>query len=236
MRPPLDRRALWARERMDAPDCDPAALRRTYRQFRLVNAAVSGWHAVYRRELRPLLSPERPSRLLDVGCGGGDLPLNLARWAAHDGLRLNVTGIDPDGRAIHYARSLPGRLDVRFVQAASGDLVARGETFDFVTSNHLLHHLSGSELAALLRDSAALCRVKVIHGDIERSPLAYAAFGLATWPFFRGSFIRQDGLTSIRRSYTAPELRAAAPPGWTVRRQFPYRNLLIYTPARCWTS
>ena len=43
---------------------------------------------------------------------------------------------------------------------------------------------------------------------------------------FRGSFIRADGLTSIRRSYTAAELRAAAPPGWKVRPGFPFRNLL----------
>jgi hypothetical protein len=44
---------------------------------------------------------------------------------------------------------------------------------------------------------------------------------------FHGSYIRQDGLTSIRRSYTAAELRAAAPPGWTVVPRPPFRNLLI---------
>ena len=58
------------------------------------------------------------------------------------------------------------------------------------------------------------------------APLAYALFFAGSWPF-TGSYIRQDGLTSIRRSYTAAELRAAAPPGWTVARRVPYRNLLI---------
>ncbi len=227
---PLARRAPQARERMDAPDCDPATLRRTYRQFRVINAVVAGWRAVYLRELRPLLSADRPSTLLDIGSGGGDLPLNLARWAARDGLKLHITAVDPDARAIQYARSLPQRPDVKFVQATSDDVLARGQIFDFVTSNHLLHHLSADELGALLRDCEVLGRVKVVHGDIERSPVAYAAFGLGTWPFFRGSFIREDGLTSIRRSYTAAELGAAVPPNWTVKRQFPYRNLLIYAP------
>ena len=44
---------------------------------------------------------------------------------------------------------------------------------------------------------------------------------------FTGSYIREDGLTSIRRSYTAAELAAAAPAGWTVARHAPFRNLLL---------
>jgi hypothetical protein len=70
-----------------------------------------------------------------------------------------------------------------------------------------------------------LSRGVVIHNDIRRSPAAYALFYAASW-LFTGSYIRQDGLTSIRRSYTAAELAAGAPPGWTVTRHAPFRNLL----------
>lgn len=225
----LQRRATHLQERMDAPDCDPRALRRTYAQFRTINALVSGWRRVYAREIRPLLSRSEPRTLLDVGCGGGDVPRGLARWAARDGLKLNITAVDADARAIAYARGLPEQPGVQFRQAMSGDLVAEGRRFDFVTSNHLLHHLGADELAALLHDSERLCRVKAIHSDIERSALAYLAFSAGTKPFFPGSFIREDGLLSIRRSYTHAELARVAPPGWQARRQFPYRNLLVYT-------
>lgn len=229
----LGRRATHLRERMDAPDCDLRALQRTYAQFQTVNALVSGWRRVYARELRPLLSATEPRTLLDIGCGGGDVPRGLARWAAQDGLRLEITAVDADARAIAYARGLPQLPNIAFRQAMSGDLVAEGRRFDFVISNHLLHHLDAAELAALLADSERLCRVKAIHGDIERSPLAYLAFAAGTkvvfpGPFFPGSFIREDGLLSIRRSYTHAELRAVTPPGWQARRQFPYRNLLLY--------
>src|SRR5690606_26301209 len=86
-------------ELMDDPACDEAALRRTYAGFRVLNPIVAGWRRTYRRLIRPLLSATEERTLLDVGCGGGDVTRALARWAARDGMRLRVTGIDPDPRA-----------------------------------------------------------------------------------------------------------------------------------------
>lgn len=215
-------------ELMDDPACDLAALHRTYAQFGTVNALVAGWRRVYLRELRPRLSRARPNTLLDIGCGGGDVPRRLARWAAQDGLPLRITGIDADARATAYTAGLPRQSGVQFRQALSSDLVREGQQFDFVISNHLLHHLTLPELSALLADSEVLARTRVVHSDIARSPLAYAAFRLGVAPFFRGSFIGPDGLLSVRRSFTPAEIAALAPAGWQVRRQVPYRTLLIY--------
>ena len=229
MLPTLRDRAVDAVEIMDGPDCDPDTLRRTYADFRLVNAVVSGLRQTYRRDIRPRLSATRPHALLDIGSGGGDVARSLARWAARDGLRLTVTAIDPDARAHAFATGGPPLPGLEFRRASSGDLVGAGERFDTVLSNHVLHHLGAAELGALLADSERLSRGLVLHGDIERAPLAYAGFGLGTWPFFRDSYIRADGLTSIRRSFTFTELVAAAPPGWSVRRERPYRLVLRWS-------
>lgn len=229
MLPSLRERAVDAVEIMDDPHCDADALRRTYADFRLVNAVVSGLRHSYRHDIRPRLSATRPHALLDIGSGGGDVARSLARWAARDGLRLTVTAIDPDARAHAFATGQPPVAGLHFRRAHSGDLVAAGERFDTVLSNHVLHHLGAADLGALLADSERLSRGLVLHGDIERNPLAYAGFGLGTWPFFRGSYIRADGLTSIRRSFTYAELAAAAPPGWSVRRERPYRLVLRWS-------
>ncbi|HSP76798.1 MAG TPA: FAD-dependent monooxygenase [Cryobacterium sp.] len=224
--PSLRRRATDAVELMDDPQCDPDKLASTYANFRFVNAVVSGWRGMYRRDIRPSLSRSGETTLLDIGCGGGDVARALARWAARDGLRLRITAVDPDARAHAYAMSLPPLPGLTFRRALSADLVAEGRRFDFVVSNHVLHHLTGEQLGGLLADSERLAAHRVLHADIERSRFGYLGFGLGTWPLFRRSFIRDDGLTSIRRSFTAPELREVVPPGWLVTREHPSRLVL----------
>jgi 2-polyprenyl-3-methyl-5-hydroxy-6-metoxy-1,4-benzoquinol methylase len=224
----LAERAAGAVEDMDRPDCDPARLRRTYEQFPLVNRPIAGWRWLYRHRLRPLLRQDGTNTLLDVGSGGGDVVRSLARWAAADGIRLEITAVDPDERAHAFATSRPELPGLHFRLAHSSDLVAEGRRFDLVTSNHVLHHLTPAEFAGLLADSEALCRRGAVHSDIRRSPAAYWLFSIGTLPFFPRSYIRGDGLTSIRRSYTPEELRAVAPPGWSVESRPPFRNVLSY--------
>jgi 2-polyprenyl-3-methyl-5-hydroxy-6-metoxy-1,4-benzoquinol methylase len=155
----------------------------------------------------------------------------LARWAARDGLRLEVTGIDPDPRAVAHATAQPATPGVTFRQVLSSDLVAEGATFDVVVSNHVLHHLGAEQLNGLLRDSEALARRRVIHNDIARSRLAYAGYWVGTLPLHRrgrphAPFVRDDGLLSIRRSYRPDELAAVLPPGWGVAT-LPFRVLAV---------
>lgn len=228
--PDLSQRDEQVTELMDDPHCDLDMLNRTYSQFRPVNGIVAGWWFTYRKHLRPLMDRDRTTTLLDIGSGGGDIPHCLTRWAARDGFALEVTAIDPDPRAHDWATSRPAVSGLEFHRAFSHDLVAQGRTFDLVTSNHMLHHLDDAQLRSLLADSEKLARRKAVHSDLRRSRVAYGVFSVGTRPFFRRSFIREDGLISIRRSYTADELRRTLPSGWRVETQMPYRNLIIHEP------
>ena len=233
----LGARDAEAVELMDDPAADPLMLERTYERFRLVNAMVSNQRAVYRRWIRPRLSPTATRRVLDIGTGGADLPRALLRWARIDGLRLEVTAIDPDSRALDWALRQPAVPGLLLRRVTSDELARAGERYDIVTSNHVLHHLDGRAFGALLADSEHLAvdGGLAVHGDIERTRLGYVGFALGTLPFKRnllaGSYIRGDGLTSIRRSHTAPELAAALPPGWRVRRGFPSRLEVVWGAA-----
>ncbi|MGD9607118.1 MAG: class I SAM-dependent methyltransferase [Leucobacter sp.] len=216
-------------ELMDDPGCDPEQLRRTLRRFALVNRAVSHWGSVYRSHLRPLLGRlGRPARLLDIGCGGGDVVRRLARLAHRDGFEIEALGIDPDPRAIAVARSAKTMPGISFFQAYSRTLVDEGARFDIVISNHLLHHLDESRFEELIADSEALTIDLCVHSDIARGRLAYCAFAVGAAPIAPGSFLLVDGLRSIRRSYTPAELRARLPRAWTVERPGAFRLLAVH--------
>lgn len=217
------------RELMDDPDCDPRRLHATLRRFGVVNRLVSGWDRVYRRVVLPhLVGLGRPARILDLGCGGGDVIARLAARAAADGIRADWLGVDPDPRALATARLRRGP-GLRFRCTDSAGLLAEGERFDLVISNHVLHHLGDAQLRDFAADSMALSTGLVLHSDIERSRAAHALYGIGITPLAPGTFLRTDGLRSIRRSYRAGELSAAlAPTGhWHVRRTTPFRLLAI---------
>ncbi len=223
----LRMRDLELRELMDDPDCDPRALARTFRRFAVVNSLVSGWRAAWRTHVVPALPASGRGRVLDLGCGGGDLARALVRWAASDGFDIEVVGVDPDPRAIAAAtRAVP--RGVSFREQSSGDLVAAGERFDVVVSNHVLHHLGDEERAGFLGDSERLASTRSLHSDIRRSASAYRAYALGSVLVAAGTFVRVDGLRSIRRSFTLPELRTALPAGWRAESAAPHRVLAIH--------
>lgn len=73
-----------------------------------------------------------------------------------------------------------------------------------------------------------LSKTAVIFNDIRRSDWAYLLFNILSRPAFRSSFITEDGLTSIKRSYTFDELGELIPPDWKLETLFPFRLLLKY--------
>lgn len=215
-------------ELMDDPECDPVPLRATLRRFGTINRLVSGWGATYRSHLRPFLeSLGRPARVLDLGCGAGDVVARLAELAERDGLEVHWTGADPDPRALEVALARPPNPRVSYLCADAATLLDRGERYDAVLSNHVLHHLGGAALASFFDESAALASGIVLHSDIARSRLAYGLYAIGVTPFAPGTFLRTDGLRSIRRSFRPDELRSMLRPEWTVEQPVPFRLLTV---------
>ncbi|MCG2589919.1 class I SAM-dependent methyltransferase [Rhodohalobacter sulfatireducens] len=215
-------------EKMDQPDCDQALLFNTYQQFSTINRLISGWQRIYKKLIRPVLKDSSyPYSLLDIGCGGGDIINLIDRLAKKDGIKLQITGIEPDERAIRFLSEQKWPENISFKKSTSADLVQEGRLFDIVLSNHLMHHLKKPELSIICNDAEKLATQKIIFSDIERSDIGYISFKVAATPLFRKSFIVEDGLTSIKRSFRKDELQQALPRGWKVQRQFPFRLLAI---------
>lgn len=227
----LSQRDTFSSERMEDPKCDIEELENTYRQFEKVNILLGRWRYLYKKFIRPHLSNERSRSLLDIGFGGGDIPRRLKQWAVRDNLLLNITAIDPDPRAFAYVQTHSYSESIEFKNCDLSDLDPAIHSFDFIISNHLLHHLSPSELTTMLEQSRSLCTHTVLFNDLRRSDTAYGLFNLLSRPFFHSSMITEDGLISIKRSYTMRELRDFVPIGWQVRQLFPFRLLLIYQHA-----
>lgn len=110
-------------------------------------AANTGHHRAHDREFLEGLSLPRDARILDVGCGAGDLTATLAEMVP-DGL---VVGMDPSPSMLEQARSR-ARPNQRFLRAAAQDLPAGvHRAFDAVVSRAVLHWLPIADHPTFLR-------------------------------------------------------------------------------------
>jgi SAM-dependent methyltransferase len=199
----------------------PDEARRSLADLRLVNR-LPGGRARLLRAVRPFLEGSEHPRLLDVGCGSGDVPAFIARAF---GGRLTAVGVDL--KPLHL-ESAPGGV-LRVVGDARR-LPFGPASFDVVTASLFLHHFDPPQVAPLLRSLYALARRALVVSDLQRAR-AFYLFGRAFFPLmFRSRVSVEDGLLSIRRAFTERELRAAfAEAGIParIRRGFPYRLLAI---------
>lgn len=87
------------------------------------------------RRLLPL-APRGGQSYLELGCGNGAAALAVASE-----LRLHVVGIDVDTDQIAIARAAGGGRDVRFEIADAERLPFDDDTFDYVASYRVTHHI-----------------------------------------------------------------------------------------------
>lgn len=194
--------------------------RRSLADIRFVNRWLGGRRAL-RHAVLPYLRPG--ARLLDVGCGSGDLPAFLAEHAPHPLLAVGL-----DRKALHV-REAP--LPVRPLVADVRALPFAPRTFDVVTASLFLHHFDAPELPDVLRALHRLCRGALVVNDLHRAFLPWLFSRLFFPLVFKSSISVHDGLLSIRRGFRPHELRAAfraaALPGARIERRFPYRLVAV---------
>lgn len=224
----LKHRNITDLEWMDRPDCDLDKLYKTYQYFDLINRYLSRWKWIYTHYLKPHLKKDNPNTLLDIGFGGADIIRYIDQWSKKDGYDVRITGIETDQRALDYVKRQSWPSNIQFKKESVTKLVTDHQTFDFIISNHLLHHLAKEEIIQLFKESEILCRKEVLFNDIQRSDLGYLLFKIITTPFFRDSFISYDGQLSIKRSFTFNEMKDLVPNTWAIHRISPYRLLIEY--------
>lgn len=86
--------------------------------------------------LKQMLALRPTDRVLDIGSGDGFWTI---RFAAHC---AQVTGLEPDERALEYARTLYHRTNVEYVQGNAESLPYPPGTFDKVVSVSCLEHFA----------------------------------------------------------------------------------------------
>lgn len=193
------------REILDDPGIDPALAERSLRDVARSNALFGGARAVLGELWNALESlGVAQATMLDVGSGVGDIARRASAEARHHGVTLGAIGLEQTMDLTCATRRAVGI-------AVCGDALAlpfADHSVDIVTCSQVLHHFPDETAGQLLRELNRVARHRVIVADLRRSWIAIAGLWTASFPLRFHPVSRHDGIVSIRRGYTAPELAA----------------------------
>jgi SAM-dependent methyltransferase len=174
-------------ELLDGNEVSAEALARAYGQITRIHRWLGNTGTVMR-----LLAdgPRPPKRVLDIGCGQGALLVEIRR-----NLGVEVIGFD--------LRAAPADAPVPIVTGnAVSDPLPEADVAICVV---MAHHLTETELARMVENVGRSCRRFVLL-DLVRHPVPLALFRTFVSPLL-SRINALDGQTSIRRAYTAEEMR-----------------------------
>jgi len=152
-------------------------------------------------------SAESPLRIVDVGCGDGDMLRRIRAWAVKRGVPVALTGIDLNPDAIRAAReATPPTQQIDWIV---GDVLSNAVPgdIDVVISSLLTHHLTDPQIVQFLQWMERTTRRGWFVNDLHRKAVPYHLFRL--WARFTNwhPFVKNDGAVSIRRSFVVEDWR-----------------------------
>ncbi len=221
------------KELMDNPLCDKAKLINTVKQFKLLNILFTSSRFLIKRYIISVIkkSPSREYSFLDIGGGGADIAIWLAKFCNKKRLKVFITVIDTDKTILSYAKEKTKDFNnIKVVEKSAFSLDKETQIFDFIFANHFLHHLSDKEIKEFISLIKIKTNLVFLINDIKRSSLAYLLYSLFTIIFCHNSFAFYDGRVSIKRGFKKDELISLInDKDVLVKEAFPFRIVALYS-------
>lgn len=159
------------------------------------------------KELITLRPEQRSYKVVDIGCGNGDMLRLLADFAIEQSLNFELIGIDANAFTIAHAASLSAIYPNISFRCEDIFRSPSDEQFDIVLCTLTLHHFPDQEIVELLRIFKKKTALGMVINDLHRSKLAYYLFQAVCFVFGLNRMSREDGLISILRAFKKGDLK-----------------------------
>jgi 2-polyprenyl-3-methyl-5-hydroxy-6-metoxy-1,4-benzoquinol methylase len=150
----------------------------------------------------------RPFRVLDVGCGGGDVGVALARRGASGVPGIRIEGCDISDFTIGYARRYADSKGVANVRFFQHDILADPlpDEYDVVMCSLFLHHFDEDDAVRVLGRFRSAARQLVLIHDLRRTSLGYMLAWLGCRLLSRSPVVHVDGPLSVAGAFREDEV------------------------------
>ncbi|MCA0932199.1 methyltransferase domain-containing protein [Lutimonas saemankumensis] len=151
-------------------------------------------------------NPKGKVKIVDLGCGNGDMLRRIANMGLQKGYQFELIGIDANADTIAYAAELSNsHNNISYFQLDIFSKEFEELEYDIAVSTLFLHHLKDEEIISKLNLLCKNASLGVVINDLHRNKLAYFLFNIISF-FINNKIIRNDGLISILRGFKKDEL------------------------------
>ena len=196
-------------ETMDDFAMEGEILRDALDKIAKINQLLGGNQLTLRgvQDLIRNISKSNEIRIVDVGCGNGDMLRTLADFGLKNNLKFQLIGIDANNFTVSHAQKLSEEYSNISYQCEDVFDKPFGELkYDIILCTLTLHHFKDNEIIYLLNVFNANANIGIVINDLQRSAVAYRLFQALCFVFRLNDMSREDGLISILRGFKKEEL------------------------------
>lgn len=211
------------------------AIRRNMQELEIINKWLGG-HRITLKGFAALLAHaprNRPLRICEIGCGGGDNLAAISRKARQQGIDVHCTGIDINESCIVVASHHPQLKYNSSWMVSDYREVAFATPPDIIFCSLFCHHFTEASLIAQLQWMQQNSTTGFFINDLHRHPLAYYSIKYLTQLFSKSYLVKNDAPLSVARGFTAKEWKQlfaqAHIAQYQLSWQWAFRHLLVYT-------
>ncbi len=194
-------------EQLDDLNLSGMTLERTLRELATINRWFGNYRCI-RNGIRKFLHqhPDHSLTIVDLGCGGGDTLIMLAKWLGRQNIQAQLIGIDGNRHSLAYAnRHSTGFDNLTWQQADILNDEFLVPPCDLVISTHFLYHIEDEVLIKFLNRQQANIRRGWVVSELIRAPFAILGFQILSRIIGFSRMTREDGVLAVQRARTQKE-------------------------------
>ena len=149
---------------------------------------------------------DKKVRIVDLGCGDGELLRQCALWSRKNKFKVELIGIDANPHILKEAKTrskMYPEIKYRVLNIFSEEI--KTLDVDICLCTLFLHHFKEDPLVSFLENTLKQTKIAIVVNDLHRHTLAYYLFMLLSI-FIKNKMIIEDGLTSVLRGFKREDL------------------------------
>ena len=195
------------KELLDRDDIPFEDIKRNMNELDFINTYLGG-HAITIQGAKTLMNkPSIPKTILvcEIGCGGGNNLLALAKWFKKQNITVSFIGIDINTDCIAVAKNACADLEAEFITSDYKTVTFR-RTPDIIFSSLFCHHFSNPELVEMLRWMRNNSSIGFFINDLQRHSAAFLSIKILTTIFSKSYLVKNDAPLSVARGFKRIEI------------------------------